>query len=196
MPDPTPADRPDDELAPGASSGPRPSSAPVPDGRVLDPARQGDVLAIRDLAIAYAHAVDDRDWRRWEALFVPDAHIDYRHSGGIAGTPAEVAAWLPDAMAVFAFCMHSILTHEIRFTGPDTATGRVHLLNRNGLEWEGAFELCDIGGLYLDGYVRVGAHWRFARRVEHTHYVTGGAFAALVRDLAARAAPDRPPVAG
>jgi len=175
---------------------PEPTTDDQPDGRVPDPARLGDVAAIRDLAIAYAHAVDDRDWARWQALFVPDAHIDYRHSGGIAGTPAEVAAWLPGAMSVFRFSLHSILTHEIRFRGPDTATGRVHLFNRNGLDWEGRFELCDIGGLYLDDYVRVGDHWRFARRVEHSHYVTGGAFAAVVRDLAATTAPDRPRVLG
>lgn len=52
-------------------------------------------------------------------------------------------------------------------------------------------ELCDVGGLYLDEYRRVGNAWRFTRRVEHAHYVTGGAFAAVVRDLAASVASDR-----
>ncbi|MEZ5144230.1 MAG: nuclear transport factor 2 family protein [Acidimicrobiales bacterium] len=155
------------------------------DGAVHDVARQGDVLAIEDLAISYAHAVDDRDWVRFEALFLPDATIDYRSSGGITGSPSEVAAWMPDAMAIFQWCMHSISTHEIRFTGPDTATGRVHLFNRNGLEWEGEAELLDVGGWYLDEYRRVDDRWRFARRVEKTAYLEGGRFAALVRDLAA-----------
>ncbi len=156
------------------------------DGAVLDAARQGDVLAIRDLAISYAHAVDDRDWARFQALFVPDAVIDYTASGGITGPPAEVAAWMPDAMAVFEWCMHSISTHEIRFTGPDSATGRVHLFNRNGLEWEGQRELLDVGGWYLDEYRRVDDRWRFARRVEKLAYLEGGRFAELVRELAAK----------
>lgn len=60
------------------------------DGAVLEPARVADHLAIQDLATAYAHAVDDGDWPRWEALFTPDALIDYTAAGGIAGTPAEI----------------------------------------------------------------------------------------------------------
>ena len=166
------------------------------DGVVLPAARQGDVLAIESLAVAYGHSVDDGDWARWEGLFLPDAVIDYTHSGGITGTPAELAAWMPDAMSIFAWSMHSVLTHEIRFTGDDTATGRVHVFNRNGLEWNGAPELCDVGGLYLDRYRRVGDRWRFAARTEHSHYITGGEFAAVVRQLAATTAPDRRPPMG
>ncbi len=159
------------------------------DGAVPGPARQADVLAIRDLAIAYGFAVDDRDWGRWKSLFTSDARIDYSRSGGITGALEQVAAWLPDAMSVFTWSLHSILTHEIRFTGPGTATGRVHLFNRNGIEWAGTPELCDIGGVYLDGYQRVGDHWRFTSRVESIRYITGAAFAAVVRDLAAKTSP-------
>lgn len=168
----------------------------TPDGRVLDPARQADVLAIQDLAVAYGHAVDDADWGRWEALFTPDAHIDYTSSGGIAGTTSELAAWMPDALAAFTWSLHSVLTHEIRFTSADTATGRVHLFNRNGVEWEGRAELLDVSGVYLDEYLRVGDHWRFTRREERAHAITGGAFAAMVRQLAATTAGDRPPPIG
>jgi hypothetical protein len=162
------------------------------DGRVLPSARQGDVLAIQDLAIAYGHAVDDRDWTRFEALFTPDASIDYLHSGGITGNPAEIAAWMPEGLSMFSWSLHSVLTHEIRFTGNDAATGRVHLFNRNGLEWKGRPEIFDVGGRYLDEYRRTGDTWRFSRRTEETLYATGGEFAAIVRDLAARTAPDRP----
>lgn len=162
------------------------------DGLVLPPERQGDVLAIRDLAIAYGHAVDDGDWARWSALFVPGAHIDYTSSGGIAGPVEELAAWMPDAMAAFTWSLHSILTHEVRFTGPDAATGRVHLFNRNGVEWDGRPELLDVSGLYLDDYVRDGRRWRFARRVERSLAITGGGFAAVVRDLAATTITDGP----
>jgi len=153
------------------------------DGRVLDGERRADADAIRDLAVAYAHAVDDRDWTRFEALFVSDAAIDYTASGGIAGRPSEVAAWMPGALSVFTWCLHSISTHEIRFSGPDAAEGRVHVCNRNGTVWEGESELIDINGLYLDEYVRVGDHWRFRARREQIHSVTGGRFADLVRSI-------------
>lgn len=163
------------------------------DGAVHDTDRVADVLAIQDLATAYAYAVDDRDWQRWQALFRPDAHIDYTSAGGIAGSPAELAVWMPDAMSVFEFCLHSTSTHEVRFTGPDTATGRVHVFNRNGVRWEGAPEIFDVGAVYEDTYAQDGDRWRFTSRVEHTTYMTGGAFAAMIRDAAAATPSKRPP---
>lgn len=155
------------------------------DGAVLDPARLADRAAIEDLVTAYAHSVDDGDWRRWEALFLPDAVIDYTSAGGIVGSPAELAAWMPGALAAFEFCLHSISTHEIRFTGPDAASGRAHVFNRNGARWEGRPEIVDVGAVYVDTYARVAGRWRFASRVEHTSYITGGAFAEAIRDAAA-----------
>lgn len=163
------------------------------DGRILDPARVADHLAVQDLATSYANAVDDRDWVRWEALFVPDGYVDYRSAGGIAGSPAEVAAWMPGAMSVFTFCLHSTSTHEIRFTGPDSAVGRVHVFNRNGVEWQGAPELFDVGAVYEDVYARAGDRWRIARRIEHTVYVDGGGFARMILDMTrSSATADRP----
>jgi len=152
------------------------------DGRVLDAARMADHLAIQDLATAYAYAVDDRDWLRWQELFTVDAHIDYTAAGGIAGTPAEVAAWMPAAMAVFTFCLHTTATHEIRFTSPDTAIGRVQVFNRNGVEWEGESEIFDVSAIYEDVYRRVDDSWRIARRTERTICMTGGKFAQMLRE--------------
>jgi len=155
------------------------------DGHVLDTARVADHLAIQDLATAYAYAVDDRDWARWEALFTTDARVDYTAAGGIAGTAAEVAAWMPGAMAVFTFCLHTTATHEIRFTGPDTAVGRVHVFNRNGVEWEGESEIFDVSAIYEDSYQRIGNGWRIAGRTERTLSMTGGQFAQMLRQAIA-----------
>ena len=160
------------------------------DGRILDAQRSCDLLAIKDLVIAYAYAVDDRDWVRWQSLFIPEARIDYTSAGGIAGTPKEVAAWMPDAMAVFSFCMHSVLTHEIRFLAEDRAQGRAHVFNRNGIEWNGQSELVDVGAIYCDTYVRGNGAWRFASRRERTTYITGGSFADMIRKAAKAAAGD------
>lgn len=155
------------------------------DGSVPDPDRLADRLAIADLVTAYAYAVDDRDWVRWESLFLPNAFVDYTSAGGIAGTPADLAAWMPDAMAAFEFCLHTTSTHEVRFTGPDSATGRAHVFNRNGARWDGRPEIVDVGAVYEDTYARHNNRWRFARRVEHTTYIAGGSFAAMIRGAAA-----------
>ncbi len=160
---------------------------PDADGLVPTPTRLADRAAIEDLVTAYAYAVDDRDWVRWERLFLPGAPVDYTASGGIAGTAAEVAAWLPEALAIFTFCLHTTSTHEIRFTGPDHATGRVHVFNRNGVVWRDEHQIFDVGAVYHDTYARVEDRWRFASRVERTAYLTGGSFADMLRDAVATA---------
>ena len=70
------------------------------DGRVAGPERLADLAAIRDLVVSYGFAVDDRDWVRWRALYTDDATLDYTHSGGIAGSVDEVAAWMPGATSI------------------------------------------------------------------------------------------------
>jgi hypothetical protein len=102
---------------------------------------------------------------------------------GSKGTPAEVAVWMVGAMATFAFCLHTTATHEIWFIGSDTAVGRVHMFNRNGVEWKGQHELFDVGAWYEDAYVRLGDTWRMTSRIEHTIYMTGGAFADMIRNM-------------
>lgn len=156
---------------------------PSNDGLVHDADRLADRAAIEDLAAAYAHAVDDRDWPRWRALFTDDAYIDYRSAGGIDGDADTLTAWMPDAMASFDWCLHSMSTHEIVFEGADTAHGRLHVFNRNGLTWEGEAEIFDVGAVYEDTYRRVGDRWRFASRIEHTKYVLGGRFAEMIRSM-------------
>jgi hypothetical protein len=155
---------------------------PAIDGLVPDAGRLADLAAIEALAVAYAYAVDDGDWDRWEALFEPDGLVDYRSAGGICGTPAEVARWMPGALSVFTFCQHSISTHEVRFVDGNEATGRVHVLNRNGVDWEGTSELVDVGAIYHDRYVRRGDRWSISR-LEETLYVSGGGFADIVRSM-------------
>ncbi len=143
-------------------------------------ARADDRALIADLVVAYAYAVDACEWVAFESLFVPDAFIDYRSSGGIAGFPSEVAAWMPRAMALFTWSMHSLSTHRLSFTGYRAAEGSLHVFARHGLTWEGVDELMDVNAIYRDEYVRTDAGWRFASRREDTMLITGGRFAEIV----------------
>jgi hypothetical protein len=142
--------------------------------------RLDDRALIADLVVAYAYAVDESDWSAFESLFIPDASIDYRSSGGIAGTPPEVAAWMPGAMRMFTWSMHSISTHRLAFTGEREATGSLHAFARHGLTWEGVDELMDVNVIYRDEYFRTNDGWRFASRREDTLHIAGGRFAELV----------------
>ena len=143
-------------------------------------ARVDDRALMTDLVVAYAYAVDERDWTSFESLFVPDAHIDYRSAGGIAGTPAELAAWMPGAMALFTWSMHSLSTHRLSFAGDRGAVGSLHVFARHALTWEGVDELMDVNAIYRDEYVCSEDGWRFASRTEETLLITGGRFAEVV----------------
>jgi hypothetical protein len=138
-----------------------------------------DRSLIGDLVIAYAYAVDERNWKAFEALFTPDAKIDYKSAGGVTGSPAEVAAWMPQALSFFTWTMHSVFSHRIEMTGPDRANGSLHVVARHGLLWEGANEIMDVAGIYRDEYVRTPNGWRFAARREDTMCFTGGKFAEI-----------------
>jgi len=146
--------------------------------------RMLDRFEIQDLTVAYGDAVDTQDWARFEALFTPGAFIDYREAGGTSGTPAEVAAWMPAAMSVFKWSLHSMSSQTVRFDGTDTARGTLHVLARHGVDFEGTEELMDVGAVYEYRYVRTDAGWRFAERIERTKYIVGGKFAVLVRRAA------------
>jgi hypothetical protein len=139
-----------------------------------------DRTLIGDLVVAYAYAVDDQDWPAFEGLFLPQAQIDYRSARGIVGTPAEVAAGMPKAMSVFSWSLHSMSTHQLRFTSADTASGSLHVFARHGVTWEGVDELIDVNAVYHDDYARAANGWRFAARREQTLAITGGPFATLV----------------
>ena len=147
----------------------------------VDDLRLEDRARIEQLTIAYAYAVDEKDWGAFEALYVPDATIDYRSAGGIVGTPAEVAAWMAGASEMFSWSTHSMSTQRIVFTGPAAATGSMHVFARYGLVWQDAEELLDVSAVYHDAYVRTASGWLFASRREQTNAVTGGRFADLVR---------------
>ena len=78
---------------------------------------------IRELIVAYSSAIDTRDF---DAVFTPDAAIDYRAMGGVAGR--EVKAWLRTVLPQFPQYQHMVGNLSIRLDG-DTARGRTICFN-------------------------------------------------------------------
>src|SRR3546814_12301045 len=60
-----------------------------------------DRIELEQLVVAYAYAIDERAFERLDRIFTPDAHIDYRPAGGIAGSYPEIRKWLPEALGLF-----------------------------------------------------------------------------------------------
>lgn len=141
-----------------------------------------DRQEISDLVLAYAYAVDARDWETFASLWHEDAEVDYRSAGGISGSSRDFVAWLPGALEMFEWTLHSVMSHRVRFTSDDTAEGEAHVIAHHGLTWEGRPEWLDVIGIYRDRYVRTPDGWRFLFRSEDTRQFRGGALAELLNN--------------
>jgi hypothetical protein len=126
----------------------------------------GDRVAIDDLLTSYTVAIDSHDWDRLDTVFTPDAHLDYTASGGLAGSFAEMRAWLAGTLPMFTGMQHFVTQKDVRLAG-DEATVRAYFLNplvidrEDGTRWQ-----MDVGGVYAHDLVRTAGGWRSRRLVE------------------------------
>jgi SnoaL-like domain len=143
---------------------------------VSDPASTGlaDRLAIQDLIARYPLAVDGRDWDGLDALFTPDAHIDFTAFGGPAGDVASTKAFLRDALGGFRRTQHMMGLPAITLDG-DHARARTSCNNPMVIDnADGTTAVWLIGLWYDDEFVRTADGWRFAsRKQERCYFVTG-----------------------
>jgi hypothetical protein len=129
-----------------------------------------DRLEIQDLLVNYSHAIDFQRWDDLDAVFTPDAFIDYTVFGGPKGTYPEIKKFLTDTMPMFTSYYHMVSTSKIEVDG-DTATG-VTICHNPMVLGAGESEHIFICGLwYNDAYVRTADGWRISRRVEEKTYV-------------------------
>src|SRR3954454_20588531 len=78
-------------------------------------------LAIGQLPIRYAMAVDGRDVDTWLGLFVPDVQICRDQFGREA-----LREWIEPALRTFRRSVHQIVGHRIELVDADHATGAVY----------------------------------------------------------------------
>ena len=118
-------------------------------------------LAIQQLPIRYALAVDGRDIEAWIALFVEDVDCGRFGRGRNA-----LRRSIEGPLATFYRSIHQICGHRIEFTDADHATGRVYCRAEHevGDRWI-VMAIC-----YFDDYARWGGEWSFVRRRERHWY--------------------------
>jgi ketosteroid isomerase-like protein len=134
-----------------------------------------DQYAIERLLKRYASAIDRKDYDRLDACFVPDAWIDYRGAGGIAGHYPEVKRWLAEVLAPIEEMQHFIGNVELEFDG-DTATGSTYTLNVNGITVDGELKHMIVGAVYVDRFARGPDGWRIVERSERRLCTFGHSF--------------------
>ena len=120
-------------------------------------------LAIQQLAIRYAIAVDSRDLDLMAAQWLPDVNFGRRGRG-----PEAVKAYFDPILRVFYRTMHMIVGHRIDLIDAEHATGVVYCRaeHESGRDW------IVQAIVYSDEYQRVDDNWYFATRRHHHWYST------------------------
>lgn len=118
-------------------------------------------LAIQQLPIRYALAVDGRDIDAWVRLFVEDVDC------GAAGRGREaLRGTIEGPLKTFYRSVHQICGHQIEFVDSDHAAGKVYCRaeHEDGGKWV-VMAIC-----YFDDYARRDGEWFFVRRRERHWY--------------------------
>jgi hypothetical protein len=124
-----------------------------------------DRLELQQLLIGYSEALDRRRFDELDAIFTPDAYIDYRATGGIEGRYPEIKAWLAETLPTyFVVHAHMLGLPSLRVTG-DSATGRTCCFNPMVLKGDKP-SVMQVGLWYEDEFARTPDGWRMNRRVE------------------------------
>lgn len=119
-----------------------------------------DRLDIQDLLTRYARAVDRCDAAMFEAVWAPDATVDYgdgRH---------EAAAWtlgLLDRLRAMDRTQHALSNITISIAG-DVAHAETVCTAYHRITDEARAMAMVVGGRYLDRLVRTSHGWRIAER--------------------------------
>ena len=138
---------------------------------------RSDVAAV---LVAYADAVDDRDWDTFESLFSPDAQIDYSRALGPTGGRGAIRHWMAENLTRerLPHCQHLVVNVSVQVDA-DQASARSAYLNADVVALpDGGPGLLLQGGTYRAELVRDG-RWRIrALRAELLWHMAGDRAAA------------------
>ena len=128
-----------------------------------------DRLEIQDLMAAYSAAIDNSDWDGLDAVFTPDAVIDYTAVGGPVGDLATIKHYLARVMPEFKSFQHLTGPTQLKVDG-NTATGRTIVFNPIVFHHQTDEHVLFVGLWYCDTFVRTGDQWRVSVRREERCY--------------------------
>jgi hypothetical protein len=147
---------------------------------VTSPAAEGvprtvlDRLEIGDLIARYADLIDQRDFDGLDALFTPDARIDFSTFNGPVGDLTAVKVFLSGSLPFFTRSQHMMGLPLIDLDG-DHAHARTSCNNPMiSTRDDGTTSVWLIGLWYDDDLVRTADGWRFSARTQVRCYTVTG----------------------
>jgi SnoaL-like domain len=122
-----------------------------------------DRAAIADVAYAYAHGVDRRDWALYRSIFLERIDVDFFTWAGIRQSYAidEWVAMVRGTLASFDSTQHTLTNLAITLDG-DQAVCVANMTARHNLVVGGTQESQILGGYYTNRLVRTALGWKIA----------------------------------
>jgi hypothetical protein len=130
-----------------------------------------DRLEIQDLITAYSYAIDFHRFDDLDAIFTPDATLDFTATGGVAGSLHEIKEWLASVLVHFGGHQHLVATSSVQVAG-DAATAKTICHNPMWFA-DPAQPPLFVGLWYVDSFVRTAQGWRISSRVQQNGYLHG-----------------------
>jgi hypothetical protein len=143
----------------------------------MDDREIADRLQIAGVLARYAYAVDFGEWDLLDEVFTPDAVIDYRSAGGIAGPRDEVKGWLASVLPHWPGRLHLIGATRIDFE-PGAGQARVSASFADTLAPTTEMTSADTkgllqgGGWYHHRMTRTADGWRSRELIEQQTWRT------------------------
>ena len=133
-----------------------------------------DRFEIEQVLVRYSTLIDTKQFGRLATdVFTADAVVDYTKApGGIAGSVAEVTAWLTKVLAPFSVLQHMLGNFDITVEG-DRASSICYFHNPMGMPTGAGTSVFWCGGRYVDELVRTPQGWRIRHRIDEVLYMQG-----------------------
>ncbi len=135
------------------------------------PSAAADRLAIQDLMVRYAIALDTRDWALFRDVWTPDCVVHYLPNTVLHGYD-EVRDFCDRALSRFRITQHMLGNYVVELDGDTARTSAA--LQAAHVPPEGKGPVYTVWGVYRDLVVRTPAGWRIRERsLEPTMTKTG-----------------------
>lgn len=123
-----------------------------------------DRSEIEQLLYRYARAIDAKDWKSLERVFVPDARIHYAVERGTEVAFAQLGPWLAQAMQIFEATQHVVTNPLIELAGDSASCMSYLVATHVQVRLDGSRVRTTEGSRYSDSLVRTPEGWRISAR--------------------------------
>ena len=125
-----------------------------------------DKLEINELLARYCHALDQKNWEAFQAIFMPDAILDFTAFGGPKGSPAELQEFFTPILSSLASTQHTVSTIKIDLEGDNAAARSAAIVPMTAKTPEGKESTFVSGLWYEDNLVRTPYGWKIKTRTQ------------------------------